>query len=281
MVDELEKLITTFSHKQLSVRGDTEPLGAHIHFGIREQNKQLKIDDFWFDNIILFDILFGSKFKTHNGKARISYGQFGDYRCQEWGIEYRVLPTAIFADKKIAFIILKGFRNIVNYITQKALEQGLFELKISNCPTKEDYLTLCGWTEQEYKYFELFYKKLLFRDYSNIIQYWTKRNKNNKIQLIFIGSWGEDIKRKISNECNDLITRKEITFELKKTLVPYGFNGMCNNNKGDDINHNVCIGCKEEYYRDLIREIRYKTGKCNSNDLIPCTIIQFPDEVIA
>jgi hypothetical protein len=284
MIKEMSSLMEPFSNKQLSVMGDNEPLGAHIHFGTEIDGFVQNIHNFWENNIVLFDILFGSKLFLYNGKARLrnGYGSLTDFRKQPWGIEYRSLPSAIFVDKRMARIILSGFKNIVTYITNKSLKEKKVSITVSTIPSKETYLELCGWTEKEYNYFNKFKNRLLRRDLSNMTKYWVKKNSNKKININFIGDWEQKEKETVLSETNKIVTRKEINLFLEHCQYTYGCGQYIGNdklNKSINIKNGICIGFHKQLLSSAISEIKYKIGIINSNEFPATTYEQFFNEV--
>ena len=98
----------------MSTKGDSYPLGGHIHFGIAnwtelswETCKEIikrvvyRIDDY-----------LGDFFIDWSGRARGSYASRNSYQDKDWGFEYRTPPAAIFASPQILDITLKAMWGI-------------------------------------------------------------------------------------------------------------------------------------------------------------------------
>ena len=151
VVSSLKQIIQSFVHRfpdcDLDAAGHHYPCGGHIHFG------GLPGENVPPDLIQMLDDFIGWRTRRLNGKARGSYGHVGDWRSQAHGFEYRTPPAAVFANPKVARIVLKLARNLVTvFYSGKPVEYN-------NPPQEADYVKVGGLTENEAEYFLAFFSK--------------------------------------------------------------------------------------------------------------------------
>lgn len=110
----------------LGVRGNLEPLGAHIHISSTNMHnirysKEMSYDIFCSALVRMYRTLIGEPTLELNSGARRNscYGDLDDYRCQEYGndiygIEYRTPPSTVLCVRglyscmlELAILVLK------------------------------------------------------------------------------------------------------------------------------------------------------------------------------
>jgi len=276
IVADLVDLFNSLSHLRVSVKGDKEALGGHIHFGA-PHGKALKPTKPLLD---LFDLFIGNHFKETSGSARTDYGRKGDNRIQPWGFEYRTPPASVFATKEIAYITMKLAKNLLEALNKESIAVTI--------PLEEkDYYKFL--TEEEAKYYFNFpklYKKL---NTSNIIEYWT-RVKESPINVKVYGKWEDKIKSYFVSNLKDTICDLPTTICLYDTEAQFA--GL---NSGNQIPHVDEVHCDEgiaigipEFIRkgslrdamDVILLIKQKIIRIMGTKMKRTTEILFPEEMI-
>lgn len=226
VVADLVMLFDSLAHLDVSVKGDKEALGGHIHFGA-PQGKKIQTTKPLLDAL---DTFIGLHFQKTTGSARRDYGRKGDYRPQPWGFEYRTPPASIFATKEIAYITMKLAKNILETINIRTIEASV-PLQ------KEDLYQFLTKEEADYYFnFPNEYSKL---DTRSIIKYWTKE-KGSPITIKFYDEWSE----KVKNICEKMI--KDCICDKPTTICMYGtvdyFSGL---KISQQIPHKNEIHCNE------------------------------------
>lgn len=104
-----------YPNVNLSCYGNREPLGCHIHFGfdpeycdMSSSNKSIFLDEMQIFAKVL-DWAYGRQLMYLGNDVRIrsSYGKCSDIRDQDWGFEYRTLPSSVFYHPYVVTAILK------------------------------------------------------------------------------------------------------------------------------------------------------------------------------
>lgn len=178
LVRNIKKLINRIN-VPLSVKGDGFPLGAHIHFSLPEKMRR---KPYIMHLCTILDDFLGKKLIDFSGKARGNYKRLSAYESKPWGFEYRSLPSAYLLNPKIAYIVFKIAKNVV----QRTVQYG--SLEYNDPPANEDYIKIAGLNEKEYEIFENF-----IREYSNyrgeaINANWGKPVKP-ELKIIFNDDW--------------------------------------------------------------------------------------------
>lgn len=132
------KLVKRIHRKgmKLSVKGDTNPIGGHIHIGLDKDTRALlnKMYDYVVPRtksdvdqyrilmdtlprlVHLLDLLFAQKICSlngiHRGRGR-HYGKLGDFHTHKHGIEYRVPPATIYQNRTVLTLVLKMVKGAV------------------------------------------------------------------------------------------------------------------------------------------------------------------------
>ncbi len=93
------------------------PIGGHLHIGF-DTPAVRRYDE----NIVkAIDGELGAVFFSLNSRRRLEsyYGRRGDWRTQEWGVEYRTPPAAIWCHPEVALAFLEGVAHVVNALVRE------------------------------------------------------------------------------------------------------------------------------------------------------------------
>jgi len=217
---------------RVSIKGDSFPLGGHIHIGVGLE---------WMPPqrlVKMLDHFIGDKYRRVTGEARQEgeYGSLGDAREKPHGFEYRTPSSTVFGDPKIAYITMKLAKNVTEtFLNRRDIS---FELP----PSKKDYIKIGGLTEEEFYYFydyRQLYEEMEEEDYHRVTTNWVPdvrppKKYNPMIdKVIFSDEWHvEDIKDnlhgKLAAELKKLKKRvdkqfnSDIPIEGIPTVVLYG-----------------------------------------------------------
>ena len=280
VIDDLSNLFKSVSHLRVDCKGDREPLGGHIHFGITSNKHPMTLT--YTQTIAdVLDVFIGRHTQCLSGKARGQYGKLGDIRNQPWGFEYRVAPAAIFATKEMAYITMKLAKRVIETIIKKDIKCS-YPLSIE---TLNQFLS-----PEESKYYLEFPKMYETLKSNDIIQYWTK-DRNDPIEIKFYDKWNKDIKTMFKKLLKDTI------IDDKTVLCLYGVKGDYGAGieaLGKSIPHPRGVHCTEgiaiglpRYVRidggsvkDICYEIKKKIGSINGTTCKRTTEYMFPDEMI-
>lgn len=276
VVADLVSLFDSLAHMRVSVKGDKEALGGHIHFGA-PQGKVIKVQKSMLDAL---DAFIGSHFQPTYGLARRDYGRKGDNRVQPWGFEYRTPPAAIFTTKEIAYITMKLAKGIVEEINRRNIE-------VTAPISKEDLYQFL--TKEEAEYYWNFPKNYEKLHTSNIIEYWTKP-KESPVSVIFHDDWNPEVKKAFENEIKNSICDLPTTICLYGTENDFaglpGYNSIphkneihCDEGIAIGIPNAVRMGNASEAKRTSI-SIKQKIVSIVGTKLKRTTEILFPEELI-
>lgn len=275
VVADLVGLFDCLAHMKVSVKGDLEALGGHIHFGA-PQGKTIKAQKPLLDAL---DAFIGNHFQSTSGAARRDYGRKGDMRPQPWGFEYRTPPAAVFTTKEIAYITMKLAKGIAEEINRRDIE-------ITAPFSKEDLYQFLTREEAEYYWnFPKTYEKL---NTNNIIEYWTKV-KESPVKVIFYDDWDENIKKVFEKEIKSSICDLPTTICLYGTEMYYA--GVTNNtipHKNEvHCNEGIAIGIPKAIRRGTTTDartisvyIKQKIVSIVGTKLKRTTEVLFPEELI-
>jgi len=114
----------------LSVKGDTYPLGGHIHVGSYNEYVVEVLKDKVEEFIFVLDDFVGRVLLPTSGTARGEYARLGAYELKSYGWEYRTPPSSIYADPKMVRITYKLTKGLVETLLRqgklsyKTLEDG-------------------------------------------------------------------------------------------------------------------------------------------------------------
>jgi len=116
----LKRFSTEHSRHSLSWRGDRYPIGGHIHIGNQQLHLATRYDVAQQHALcgVLDDFVY-EKVRCLNGTARGAYDGRGKLRTQDWGVEYRACPAAVFASKELARVTLRLVKGIVSTFLSK------------------------------------------------------------------------------------------------------------------------------------------------------------------
>lgn len=94
------------------------PTGGHIHIGFYHVGELSE----YFESIVkAVDAALGDLFYSLNSKTRTKngYGKKGDWRRQEWGIEYRTPPASVWSHPEVALTFLRAIEHIVKKMVRE------------------------------------------------------------------------------------------------------------------------------------------------------------------
>ena len=283
IIEELSGMFAALSHLRINVKGNNEPLGGHIHFGIISEKF---IGEIVFNKTItdLLDLFIGKHTAPMNGEARGGYGKMGDCRNQPWGFEYRVAPAGIFATKRMAHITLTLAQKLIETIINEDIKSKL----VLNKETLMRFLP-----EEDAQYY-LDFPTIIYPtlDTENIGQYWTDQ-KNEALEIVFYDKWNESVKEKYLSFLEDTIV------DGKTKICFYGLKGdmACSGLKvlgadkphprGVHCNEGIAIGlpkkCRMEgtYMKEIVAAVKAKIGSINGTSIVERTTANlFPEELI-
>jgi hypothetical protein len=292
-IDEIESILDSISYHKIICDGDIEPLGGHIHFGLKENGISMRLLPST-GMIQALDKFLGEKVLPLNGKARTSngYGKLTDWREQPWGFEYRTPPSGIFFNKEMAYICYKIAYNIVKYLIDNESISVCGEL------SAEDYIKYANLTTDQYEYFIRFVSIFNKERKNSIVDNWIKNKKSNPISIVFYDEWDEKIKEEIRKRLLSSVVLKPIKIVLYGINEKHGTN-VCSgagHEIGKIINHTNKIHCTEgiaigvgksfrgslpiSHINSLVNDIKLKIGIANASNEEPTTFNLFVDEVI-
>jgi hypothetical protein len=103
----------------LSVKGDTYPLGGHIHVGSHNEYVVEVLRDKVEEFIYVLDDFVGRVLLPTSGAARGEYARLGAYELKDYGWEYRTPPSSIYADPQMVRITYKLVKDLVETLLRK------------------------------------------------------------------------------------------------------------------------------------------------------------------
>jgi hypothetical protein len=139
----------------LSVEGNTYPLGGHIHVGARDafvrETLQANVRVF----VEALDDFIGKRLLSTSGAARGKYAVLSAYEEKPYGWEYRTIPASIYADLEMVRIVYKLTKGLV----EKLLREGEISYYVgkNGVPPLDEYLAFLS--EEEARYFLDFPRK--------------------------------------------------------------------------------------------------------------------------
>jgi hypothetical protein len=139
----------------LSVEGNTYPLGGHIHVGSEDalvrETLQANVRVF----IEALDDFIGKLLLPTSGAARGKYAELSAYEEKPHGWEYRTPPASIYGDFEVLRITYKLTKGLV----EKLLREGEISYYVgkNGIPPFDEYLAFL--TEEEARYFLEFPKR--------------------------------------------------------------------------------------------------------------------------
>lgn len=199
VVKDLRRLLNRFCENTrgeyvFGVRGDTYPLGFHIHFGFPGGvPSSYQILHF----CTILDKVFYSKMKRWHGRARGSYRRPTAYETKRYGFEYRSLPARIAVSPALVEVI---------YLIAWVLGVRYFNLRqniqIEGRITKGKLKELVG------KYLaNKYYRELRKMEHpENFIRYWRIKVRNRRVGRAVLelkDDWHPEVRRRVE----DLISR--------------------------------------------------------------------------
>lgn len=168
----IKKLVSKFANQfpgyDLSDEGARYPLGGHIHVGL---GYQVDVNP---DLVKILDDFIGKPTINLSGDARGSYKSLGAWRKQPHGFEYRTTPASIFQDATMTYVTFRLIKNLC----EKFFNQE--EIKYSDKPTVQDYVTVGGLTDKQAKYFRSFCKG--YKPAKSMLASWKINTKVEKVE---------------------------------------------------------------------------------------------------
>lgn len=280
VVEDLQNLFKAVSNFRVDSKGDKEPLGGHIHFGVVSSKPVGKLS--YTQTVVeMLDAFIGKHTRPMSGSARGEYGRLGDIRDQPWGFEYRTCPAGIFTTKEIAYVTLKLARNLVQAILERDIDVE-FPL------TKESLLDFL--TPEEAEFYLMFPDKFKSYDSNSIIKYWTTEYID-PIEIRFYDKWSNNTKEIYKTMLKDTIV------DGKTVLCLYGLKSSKASGietLGSSVPHPRGVHCEEGIaiglpktcridgyaHMEIIKDIKRKIGSVNGVTIPKVTAILFPDEMI-
>ncbi len=195
LVANIGKLIEAALDEQWSLKGNTYPLGGHIHVGGITESRGF---------VILLDHYL-APLSVLNATARTNspYGKPGDVRKQDWGIEYRTPPAGWLASKKLATITFK--------IVKLAAEKHYSGDDIEITDTIHDDLESLGLSTEEVNDFfseiATFKTQGLPEDLKTAWGY----KVNPTFTLEFRDNWNAEVKVFVDKMAKELAVKENIT----------------------------------------------------------------------
>ncbi len=190
-----------FDGKHLGVKGDSYPLGGHIHIGIgREFNPPPGL-------LKMLDDFVGNPLLPHSGGARGSYGGLSIYEVKPHGFEYRTPPASFFLKPEISRIVFKIAKNV-----SEAFINGDV-ISYNRPPKKEDYIKIAKLSGSEYEKLKSFISK--YREMPKVATaFWTDRKltvKKNPVSIVFRDDWNASVQGDLKDSLYKSF-RKKISF---------------------------------------------------------------------
>jgi hypothetical protein len=139
----------------LSVKGDTYPLGGHIHVGSPNYNVVQALQDEVENFVQVLDDFVGRVLLPTSGRARGEYARLGAYEMKDYGWEYRTPPSSFYADPEMVRITYKLVKNLVETLLRE--REISYEVLENGRAKDEEYLRFL--TPQEAEYFLAFPQK--------------------------------------------------------------------------------------------------------------------------
>jgi len=222
--EKMKGLFEEVENISLGAKGDTFPLGGHLHIGIVDSGGKFQLkNEAYLKLVELLDHYIGHASSAANGTMRGGYRGLSLHRLQTYGLEYRTPPAAIASTPTIYRTAMK----ICKTLTEKLLSGEEFNFDASKGATKREYRRL-GLNMHEIARYLVglkgFTSKLEATE--NIVKFWLDSDSEEKfyrkaakprVETVFDGIWSDDVVRTI----------KERIIANKKTVdTTVGFYGM-------------------------------------------------------
>jgi hypothetical protein len=190
--------VHSYPYYSLSVKGDSYPLGGHIHVSIPLDTWVLRLLDNWV----------GSHVIDLSGGARGSYKKLSEYEVKPWGFEYRTLPAAIFLKPDVLKAVLVIIKRVL---------KAYFNGGVALYPGEEEIKRLG--LEKHWEVLNKFINDYAALD-KDVLKQWgggVRVKVEPKVEL----SFGDDWKREVKNFVRDLFFKK-VSKRLMKRLNERG-----------------------------------------------------------
>jgi hypothetical protein len=139
----------------LSVKGDTYPLGGHIHVGSPYSYITQVLQDEVESFVQVLDDFVGRVLLPTSGRARGEYARLGAYEIKDYGWEYRTPPSSFYADLEMVRITYKLVKGLVEVLLREG--ELSYETLEDGRAKDEEYLQFL--TPQEAEHFLSFPEK--------------------------------------------------------------------------------------------------------------------------
>jgi hypothetical protein len=212
----LEKFGKEFSYKyRLAASSDEFPCGGHIHIGVRP------LPDKAYYEVLskVLDDFVGYPTKKLNGRCRgedHSYGNIGDWRNQDYGMEYRTPPSAVWKNPVLTMIVLKLTYNLA------AILANNLEIEYTTPITTTELNSIGGLSEGEAILYLEECQKPAPRASECLLAAWgvevePLKPPQPKLIISFQEEWNSDVKRSLIN-----YLKKTVTMSKSISITCYG-----------------------------------------------------------
>jgi len=192
----LKEFVHSYPYYSLSVKGDSYPLGGHIHVSISPDTQVLKLLDNWV----------GGRVIDLSGGARGSYKRLSAYETKSWGFEYRTPPAAIFLSPDVLKAVL---------VIMKGVLKAYFNGGVALYPGEEEVKRLG--LEKHWEVLNKFINDYAELD-KDVLKQWRVNVKvEPKVEL----SFGDDWRGEVKNFVRDLFFKK-VNKKMMKRLNKRG-----------------------------------------------------------
>ena len=186
---------------ELSVSGNSYPLGGHIHIGGVPHHPAF---------IKLLDDFLGKKVLKLSGRARGSYRKLGAWERKPYGFEYRTPPSIVFVHPEITRIVFKIVKNLAYRFYGGEVIEYMYP------PKEKEYVEVVGLSPVEASAFISFCKNANGVKSNLIKTEWGLRPTKTDINIVFRDEWSPYIAKSIS------LTLKQKLAGYAGTIVLFG-----------------------------------------------------------
>jgi hypothetical protein len=216
VVTNIHKLLEKFNSLHsgifsLAPSSELYPCGGHIHIGVTP----LPNEDYYTTLTTVLDDFIGRPTSKLNGRARedgneLGYGKIGDWRRQNYGMEYRTPPNAIWKNPELARIVLKLTYNLAVILANN------LGLEYSTPIDKIQLVSIGGLTELETSIYLAECQKLAPSKKECLLAAWDVKPVTPKprIRICYHDYWCGEVKRIINKLFATVEVSKSINLEF-------------------------------------------------------------------